>query len=111
MIRLTIREWQILRGISFGWSHAILADNIERSRSSVNKHADSLFIKLRIERKDGQQHRPHTSNGLAVRLGYEHGFLCNGDRQTVSPPFEEWVRGAHPAGCYRARLCRCDGAT
>jgi hypothetical protein len=110
MIRLTVREWQALRALSFGWSHQILADQLDRSRSNVCKQVDNLFMKLGIARQEGQQHRPHTSNGLAVRLGYEHGFLCNGDLPTVSPPFEEWVRGAHPAGCYRARRCRCDGA-
>lgn len=110
MIRLTPREWQVLRGISFGWSQQILADTIDLSRSSICKQAENLFTTLDITRQEGQAHRPHTSNGLAVRLGYEHGFLCNGDLPSVSPPFEEWPRGAHPAECFRARYCRCDGA-
>jgi hypothetical protein len=105
MIRLTWREYLTLRGISHGHDRPTIVDTCGFSEITAKRVARDLLDKLAVPAGNRQSQAAYA---LAVRYGFEHGYLINGQpaRYTVWPGMKEQPHGPD---CYQARRCRCDG--
>ena|SRR5687768_10827734 len=105
MIRLTWREYLTLRSISFGHDRPSIMAVTGFSEETAKRTARELLDKFEVPQ--GSRQSP-SAYALAVRHGYEHGYLTTGD-QPKYPPWPGMKETPHGPECYRARRCRCDG--
>jgi hypothetical protein len=105
MIRLTWREYLTLRGISHGFDRPSIMLVTGFSEEIAKRVSKELLDKFAVPTNI---RKSQAAYALAVRLGFEHGYLTNGDhRRYQSWPGMKEV--AHGPDCYRARRCQCDG--
>lgn len=106
MIRLTWREYLTLRSISHGHDRVSIMAITGFSEETAKRTARILLDKLAVP---SVNRKSQAAYALAVRLGYEYGYLSNGQSETYTswPGMREQPHGPE---CYQARCCRCDGA-
>jgi hypothetical protein len=105
MIRLTWREYLTLRSISFGHDRPSIMAITGFSEETAKRTARNLLDKFAVPNTN---RKSQATYALAVRHGYEYGYLTTGDQ----PKYQPWPgMKEHPHGpaCYRARRCHCDG--
>lgn len=106
MIRLTWREYLTLRAISFGLDRPTIMSVTGLSEETAKRVSRCLLDKFDVP---ADIRRSQAAYALAVRLGYEHGYLTVRD-DCIYRAWPGMKETPHEAECYRARQCLCDGA-